>query len=289
MFLRGSRQPLISLQVEEGLLKQKAQIRGKTEGDQNTHFFHRSVDIKNSFNSVSQIMSPNGRVITDPDLIVVEFISYYKILLGTEDSSVVPPTVEALKVLLNKYVTSDHCYLLYKPVTREKIKFVMLHMNSDRSPGPDGFYKTSWGIIEDDFVYDVLDFFDSSSMILELNVTSLTLIPKISNPSQVRDFRPISCCNLFYKCVAKILASWMQLVPPDIISPSQSGFIKDRKIVDNVLLAQELVRTYSHSGISPHCTIKIDLMKAFDSVHWGYLFNMLAMGLISPIPKMKEV
>ncbi|CAN1825026.1 Transposon TX1 uncharacterized 149 kDa protein [Linum perenne] len=230
MFLRGSRQPLISLQVEEGLLKQKAQIRGKTEGDQNTHFFHRSVDIKNSFNSVSQIMSPNGRVITDPDLIVVEFISYYKILLGTEDSSVVPPTVEALKVLLN-----------------------------------------------------------NSSMILELNVTSLTLIPKISNPSQVRDFRPISCCNLFYKCVAKILASWMQLVPPDIISPSQSGFIKDRKIVDNVLLAQELVRTYSHSGISPHCTIKIDLMKAFDSVHWGYLFNMLAMGLISPIPKMKEV
>ncbi|CAN1261908.1 LINE-1 retrotransposable element ORF2 protein [Linum perenne] len=265
--------------AEEGFLKQKARIRGITEGDQNTRFFHRSVTIRNSFNLVSQITDSDGHIISDPDLIVSEFISYYKLLLGTEDASVKPPAVKDLKNLLCRFITPAHCTLLCKPVTRDEVKSVMFHMSNDRSPGPDGysagFYKATWDIVGEDFASAIIEFFDSSNLISELNVTSLTLIPKVANPTQVRDFRPISCCNLFYKCIAKILASRMQLVLPDIISPSQSGFIKDRKIVDNVLLAQELVRTYSHAGVSPRCTIKVDLMKAFDSVHWGYLFNIL--------------
>ncbi|CAN1800081.1 Transposon TX1 uncharacterized 149 kDa protein [Linum perenne] len=162
----------------------------------------------------------------------------------------------------------------------------MFHMDGNRSPGPDGFsanfYKSAWNIVEADFTDAVMEFFSSSKMLNEFNVTSLTLIPKVPNPQRVSEYRPISCCSLFYKCIAKILASRMQLVMPDIISVSQSGFVKDRKIVDNILLAQELVRMYNRTGISPRCTVKVDLMKAFDSVHWGYLFNILeAMGFPS--------
>ncbi|CAN1293028.1 LINE-1 retrotransposable element ORF2 protein [Linum perenne] len=156
----------------------------------------------------------------------------------------------------------------------------MFKMDGSRLPSPDGFsanfYKSAWGIIGEDFTDAVMDFFSSSKMLLELNVTSHTLIPKVKSPSQVREYRPISCCSLFYKCIAKILSLRLQLVLPDIINDSQSGFVKNQKIVDNILLAQELVRSYNRQGISPRCTVKVDLMKAFDSVHWGYLFNMLA-------------
>ncbi|CAN1799962.1 Transposon TX1 uncharacterized 149 kDa protein [Linum perenne] len=159
----------------------------------------------------------------------------------------------------------------------------MFKMDGNRSPGPDGFsanfYKSAWGINGENFTEADMGFFQSSKMLRELNVTSLTLIPKVKNPTQVREYLPISCCSLFYKCIAKILSSRKQLVLPDIISKSQSGFIKNWKIVENILFAQELVHSYNHQGVSLRCTAKVDLMKAFDSVHWEYLFNVLtAMG-----------
>ncbi|CAN1293082.1 LINE-1 retrotransposable element ORF2 protein [Linum perenne] len=275
---------LLSFQkAEESFFRQKARIRSISEGDSNTSYFHRSVKVRTAFTTIRQIQSASGVTLTDPVFIVNEFVSFYKGLLGTEDVSIVPPSVDSLKGVLNKFLSHDHCDLLCKEVTREEIRSVMFKMDGNRSPGPDGynatFYKRTWGIIEDDFVEAVLEFFSTSRMLPEFNVTSLTLIPKVANPSQVREYRPISCCSLFYKCIAKLLAVRMQLVLPDVISASQSGFVKGRKIVDNILLAQELVRMYNRTGVSPRSTIKIDLMKAFDSVHWGYLFNMLfAMG-----------
>ncbi|XP_075076334.1 secreted RxLR effector protein 78-like [Nicotiana tabacum] len=53
-----------------------------------------------------------------------------------------------------------------------------------------------------------------------------------------------------------------------IIYEAQAGFIHGRKIADNVILAHELVKSYTRAQISPKCMIKIDLQKAYDSVEW---------------------
>ena len=51
---------------------------------------------------------------------------------------------------------------------------------------------------------------------------------------------------------------------PDIIGPNQSAFIIGMSIIDNVLMAQELVRRYGRTTLSSRCAIKIDLQKAFE-------------------------
>ncbi|CAN0877149.1 LINE-1 reverse transcriptase homolog, partial [Linum grandiflorum] len=64
-------------------------------------------------------------------------------------------------------------------------------------------------------------------------------------------------------------------VLPRLISPSQSAFAKGRLISDNILLAQELVASYHSGRVSPRCVMKVDIMKAFDSLSWEFLFRVL--------------
>lgn len=60
-----------------------------------------------------------------------------------------------------------------------------------------------------------------------------------------------------------------------LISWNQCAFIKGRRIVDNVLLAQELVKNYHRDSERPRCALKLDIMKAFDSVNWDFVLRVL--------------
>ena len=42
-------------------------------------------------------------------------------------------------------------------------------------------------------------------MLKAWNGTALTLIPKVDVPSSMRDFRPIACCNVIYKCISNVI------------------------------------------------------------------------------------
>ena len=43
----------------------------------------------------------------------------------------------------------------------------------------------------------------------------------------------------------------------------------------NVLICQDIVRGYNKKHVSPRCMLKINLQKAFDSVHWDFLKELL--------------
>ncbi|KAE8701841.1 hypothetical protein F3Y22_tig00110505pilonHSYRG00328 [Hibiscus syriacus] len=122
--------------------------------------------------------------------------------------------------------------------------------------------------------------FADSSIISTFNATTVVLMPKVPNPSMVKDFRPISCCSVIYKTVTRILVSRLSIVFPGMISMNQTAFVKGRSIVDNTLLAQEIVWGYARNNISPRRALKIDLQKAFDSLNWEFVgVILLALGL----------
>lgn len=108
-----------------------------------------------------------------------------------------------------------------------------------------------------------------------ISETRIILLPKIPNPQKVSDFRPISCCNVVYKTISKLLCMRLKEVLPYLIDHSQSAFVKGRELLFNVLICQDLARGYTRATVSPRCILKIDLQKAFDSVHWDFLREML--------------
>ncbi|KAL0292135.1 UNVERIFIED_CONTAM: Transposon TX1 uncharacterized protein [Sesamum radiatum] len=152
-------------------------------------------------------------------------------------------------------------------------------IEEDRAPGPDGyssgFFKAAWPVVGEEITAAVMDFLLRSSLLKQVNATLITLIPKVSAPSLVADFRPISCCNVIYKIITKILVIRIRGILDKLISPSQTAFVPGRSISDNVLLAQELFSGYKQCRLPPRCALKVDLRKAYDTVEWDFLMATL--------------
>ena len=80
--------------------------------------------------------------------------------------------------------------------------------------------------------------------------------------------------GVIYKVIAKVLAGRLKKVLPAIIDESQSAFIKDRGLTDSVLLANEVIEDLRRKGRRGLC-LKVDFEKAYDSVRWEYMYDML--------------
>ena len=76
------------------------------------------------------------------------------------------------------------------------------------------------------------------------------------------------------KLLAKVLALRLAPVMEQIISKSQSAFIRGRSIHDNFLYVRNMARRF-HRNRTPMLLIKLDISKAFDSVRWDYILSLL--------------
>lgn len=72
-----------------------------------------------------------------------------------------------------------------------------------------------------------------------------------------------------------MICARLREVLPHLVDTNQGAFVEGRSILHNVLLAQELVKGYDQANISPRCVLKIDLHKAYDSLSWDFIFELL--------------
>jgi hypothetical protein len=75
---------------------------------------------------------------------------------------------------------------------------------------------------------------------------------------------------VIYKLLTKVIARHLKPILPFIISPEQSGYVEGRKILDNILLAHEVIHSLQTTG-NPCMLLKLDLSKAFDKISWAYM------------------
>ena len=132
-------------------------------------------------------------------------------------------------------------------------------------------------MLREEVIGAVRNFFDEGVMPEGVNNTSIVLIPKKDKPDELKDFRPISLCNVIYKIVSKCLANRIRPFLQEFISPTQSAFIPGRLITDNTLLAFECVHAIQRTNGERNnfCAYKLDLSKAYDRVDWRSLQGIM--------------
>lgn len=263
--------------IEEKIWKQKSRVDWLELGDSNTKFFHAFAQIRQNIKGIHRLVRADGTVCLGQQLIKEEIRKFYVDLMGT--AAIELTMVDKMIMRRGPNLTVQQQHMLNAPCSESEVKDALFSMNSHKAPGIDGynayFFKKSWSIIGEDVVRAVCQFFHTGHMPSELNVALITLLPKTENAVSAKDFRPIACCTILYKIVSKILANRLKEVLDTVISANQSAFVKGRLILDNIILSHEIVKGYNRKNISPRCVVKVDIQKAFDSVEWPFLHQML--------------
>ncbi|CAA0382872.1 unnamed protein product [Arabidopsis thaliana] len=263
----------------ETFYKQKSRVRWYKDGDANTSFFHRAVVANQARNSIRYLRGSSGERIENQSQIKDMTVSYFQNLLGSERSGVVPMDIDEIKDLMNfRCPQSLFMPLIAVPIDLE-ITEALFRMPKNKALGPDGFpvefFLEAWNIVGPDTISVVKEFFISGHLPRRFNSTAITLIPKVTGADKLSQFRPVSCCTTIYKVIARLLKKRLQLFISDVVQTNQVGFVKGRMLCENVLLASELVADFHVAGAVSRGCLQIDLTKAYDSLNWQFLFNIL--------------
>lgn len=258
---------------EEMLWLQRSRINWLKEGYRNTRFFHSKAIWRAKKNRIQSLKDSAGTVhrsATAMEQLATEYFQEVYYADPSLDHSIVPSLFQSkVSAQMNEALCSD--------LTEEEISTAIFQIGPLKAPGPDGFparfYQRNWGTIKSEVVKAVHNFFIIGVMPEGINDTAIVLIPKIKQPTQLKDYRPISLCNVIYKVVSKCLVNRLRPFLDELVSPNQSAFVPERLITDNALVAFECFH-FIQKNKNPNkaaCAYKLDLSKAYNRVDWRFL------------------
>ncbi|WZY69216.1 hypothetical protein YC2023_001456 [Brassica napus] len=258
---------------EEAFWKQKCKNSWLQVGDKNTKVFHGWVESRRMKNKIHSLIDNAGIEQFSEDEMGKVAVEYFQELFHSTGSADVSELLDGMA----PRVTESMNIGLIKPISDAEIRRAVKEIKSDSTPGVDGmtgqFFQKFWNIVGPQVTHEVRRFFDDGLLPVDWNYTELCLLPKVQNPNQMKDLRPISLCSVVYKIVSKVLCDRLKVVLPHIVSPAQGAFVAGRLISDNLLIAHEMVHGLRTNPAckSDFIAIKTDMSKAYDRVEWDFL------------------
>jgi len=137
------------------------------------------------------IWDEQGRWCDDEESIAQAAISYFDNIYSSSH----PSQIEEVTDAIPSKVTAEINESLIREFTRDEVVVALKQIHPNKAPGPDGmsavFFQKHWSIVGNNITDMILNVLNHNIPIPELNKTNISLIPKISKPKRMMDFRPI--------------------------------------------------------------------------------------------------
>nr|GEZ21584.1 RNA-directed DNA polymerase, eukaryota [Tanacetum cinerariifolium] len=162
---------------------------------------------------------------------------------------------------------------IYKVVTKilaNRLVLIIADLVSDTQSA----FVAGRQILDNPFILDEIYIGVKGRKNKQCNSSFVALIPKVIDAKSVNDFRPISLIGCIYKVVTKILANRLVLIIADLVSDTQSAFVAGRQILDSPFILDEILHWCKRKK-KQAMFFKVDFAKAYDSVRWDYLLDVL--------------
>jgi hypothetical protein len=202
-----------SWSLEEIRMRQRARERNIKEGDRNMTYFHAVVNQRARKKRIEALQGPDG-VVHDTHSILKVVANFYKNLFKKEDRG--DFRLESDFWCLDDMVTREESLALQVSFSEKEVKEVIFSSYAEGAPDPDGlsfiFYQNFWDLIKNDFCRMIQAFQEGKLDLFRLNFAYLTLIPKVEDVMEMRNFRPISLLICSFKFFSKLLTTRLENV-----------------------------------------------------------------------------
>ena len=255
----------------------RAKIQLQLEEERPTAFFFQLEQHKKTKTLIHTLKNEQNETISDPAHILAHITQFYTNLYRKPQLDITAQTA-----LLNKLSSklSDDLYTkLNSEITQKEINEAIDNMDNNKSPGDDGLpaefykhFKTQLAPILTTLYNTIIE--TEHNLPHSMTNAIITLIPKKGDPSDIKNWRPISLLNVDYKIFTKILATRLRTTLTQIIDSTQTCAVPNRTIHQNNIFLRDLIllQQNHHSSLS---LISIDFEKAFDKVDRLFTFKTL--------------
>ena len=262
----------------------RSRARWVEEGEKPTRYF---LNLENR-NYVSKIIpkleKENNITLTKQEDILEEVKSFYENLfkeeninyVNTVDHNNLEEWLRETNIPKLNQIESEN---LEGPITLIEAGKTLKQMKNNKSPGSDGFtsefFKYFWKQLGNFLVRSINTGYVNGSLSVTQRQGVIICIPKQGKPKHfIENWRPISLLNITYKIASGTIANRLKSVLDKLINKDQTGFLAGRYIGENVRLIYDLMQ-YAEKNDIPGLLFIIDFKKAFDSVSWHFITEVL--------------
>ncbi|KAH1096603.1 hypothetical protein J1N35_013524 [Gossypium stocksii] len=200
----------MEIDKEERYWEQRARANWLKMEDKNTTFFHKYASQRNRVNRIRGLQHSDGPLATNSK----EMESIVKKYFSDLFTSNVFGNLDHILSGVQPCISETMNYSLMDTYTEGEIIEALKGIGPTKASGADGFpalfYQQYWHIIGKDTCAFCLEVLNKGSSLEEINVTHLVLIPKTANPTNLKNFYPISFCTVIYMIIAKTVANRLQ-------------------------------------------------------------------------------
>jgi hypothetical protein len=197
---------------EEIQWQRRRGVKWILQGDTNSRYFHSKANGRKKKCTIFAIEGGDGEI-REPKEIRAHVENYYKNLFGKEQEG----SISLGENFWNESgrLPDEEAQELVKPFTSKELEEALKDMDANSAPGPDGlpvgFYREFWNEIKSIMLEMFQNLYRGRLNLSRLNYGMISLIPKIKEANDIRQYRPICLLNVDYKWFTKVLT--MRLTP----------------------------------------------------------------------------
>jgi len=249
-----------------------------------TAHFMKIVKTKNQEDSIENITKEDGSSFQNTEDLKKHVADYYKGIYAQ------PPNpskftslanVEAFlgdvaqnPIVINAKLTDDEKNSLETDITENELTESINRANISSAPGADGvsnrFILHFWEYFKTPLLKLCKHSFDSGTLPLFMKTANIKLIPKKGDTKKIKNWRPISLLNCFYKIISRVVTFRLKKYMDKMTPVCQKGYSETRYCQEVLINVIENIEKCNQTG-KKGCLISLDIQKAFDSLSHSYL------------------
>ena len=273
--------------LEESILKAELLHYKKFENLNNekiTPYFMSLVKSKNSADSLDNLKRDNGTNFNTTDELKGHVQDYYSTIYKQANNLSKNATYQNIidflgevnnnPIVQNAKLTEDEKLDLESALTSEELTKSINGANMASAPGADGvsnrFIQHFWSFFKTPLLRLCKQSFDEGELPLFLRTANIKLIPKKGDTTKIKNWRPISLLNCFYKIISRAITSRLRKYMDKMTPICQKGYSGTRYCQEVLITVIESIEK-CHKKKQRAALLSLDIKKAFDSLSHSYL------------------